>query len=129
MPALSVWALRLALSWFVVGATLGAWMLAAKGLPGVNPGYGFLPTHMTAMLFGWLVQAIFAVAYWMLPRFGRERPRVGAAIAAVVCINAAAAVALAAPWFSVERVVAALELVAVAAFAVHAWPRVKAFGR
>lgn len=129
MPDTTIFSLRAALVWFVVGITLGAVMMIdmAVALPGVS--MDILHAHIHVMLFGWLVQIIFAVAYWMLPRFGRERPRAGLAIAGIVGINLASLVALGFPWFRMHAVVWGLEAASFLLFAVHAWPRVKSFGK
>jgi len=128
MPVLTVWAMRAALAWLVVGFTIGAVMLADKGLGRIGLGAGWLHVHVHALLFGFLVQTIFAVAYWMLPRFGRDRPRTPAAAAAVAMVNLAPLLAgglLAdAP---VHAAVALTEATAVAVFVWHAWPRIKPF--
>lgn len=68
MPRLSVWMLRTALLALIAGTALGAWLLATE------PGYdtsraGFREAHLTLLLFGWLVQFVLGVAYWMLPRY------------------------------------------------------------
>lgn len=52
----------------VTGTALGAWLLATE------PGYetsraAFRDLHLTLLLFGWLVQFVLGVAYWMLPRY------------------------------------------------------------
>lgn len=128
MPDTTIYSLRAALIWFVVGITIGATMMIdiAVGLGGVSS--DLLHTHIHVMLFGWLVQIIFAVAYWMLPRFGRDRPRAGLAIAGIVGVNLASVASLGFPWWRLHAVVWVLEFAAFVLFAVHAWPRVKSFG-
>ncbi|MEO8139632.1 MAG: hypothetical protein ABI742_08305 [Gemmatimonadota bacterium] len=68
MPRLSVWMLRSSLLALLVGTGLGAWLL------GTEPAYdtaraGLREMHLTLLLFGWLVQFVLGVAYWMLPRY------------------------------------------------------------
>lgn len=129
MPRTTIYSLRLALMWFVIGITLGAVMMIDIGVGFYGVSSKLLHTHLHVMLFGWLVQTIFAVAYWMLPRFGRERPRAALAIASIGSVNAASLVSLALPWMHVHGLVTILEIASFLAFATHAWPRVKAFGR
>lgn len=128
MPPLTVWALRSAVVSLVVGFTIGALMLIDKGTGAIALDAGWLHSHMHLLLFGFFVQMIFAIAYWMLPTFGRDRPRGGLAVAAVALVNAASLGALAFPWLPVHQPLALFEIGAVLAFAGHAWPRVKAFG-
>ncbi len=74
MPRLSVWMLRTALLALLAGSALGAWLLATE------PGYdtaraAFRELHLTLLLFGWLVQFVLGVAYWMLPRYANAPDR------------------------------------------------------
>ena len=68
MPALTVWALRIALCYLGIGFTLGALMLAAHGLTLAPTLLRLRPLHMELLLIGWTVQLALAVAYWILPR-------------------------------------------------------------
>ena len=66
MPLFSRIAIRLALLHLIVGAFLGASLLAGKA-------YGFaywktLLPHVEIMLYGWVFQLILGVSYWILPR-------------------------------------------------------------
>ena len=129
MPMLTVWALRLALAHFVVGWTIGASILLHKG--GLKPPqvWSLLDLHLHALLFGWTVQGIIGVGYWILPKFvGGDafRGNTGLAVAAVVLVNAGV-VAAALPFL--PRVVPFIgHGLAAVAFGAHLWPRVKAFG-
>ncbi len=130
MPRLTIYGIRAALCWFVVGITVGMLMMIdmAVGLNGV--GSRLLHVHIHIMLFGWFVQIIIAVAYWMLPRFGRERPRAWLAVVSILALNAASLTAIGFRWFHlhIHTVVWILEVLAFLFFAVHAWPRIKNFG-
>jgi len=67
MSTISIWFVRASLVHFAIGATVGAWRLAATG--------GALPTlplalrvlHIEGMLLGWVCQLAFGVALWILP--------------------------------------------------------------
>lgn len=130
MPTLSRVAIRCSILALVGGAALGAWTLAAPAF-GRHAPWALLPLHVELLLFGWLVQLTMGVAYWILPRApGRpeERGRRALAIGAIILLNVGLLVAGAGPilgadgWLAVGR---GLELLAVAGFALHAWPRVR----
>lgn len=129
MPRLSRLFVRAALASLVAGYGLGAVVLAAKGLGGPGWAWRLLPWHMELLLVGWSIQLAMGVAYWILPRFQYHRGDPRPAWLALVLVNAGVAVigvgaALGAPpW--VPWAGRAIEAAAVAAFAAHAWPRVK----
>lgn len=132
MPVLSVWAIRASLVHLFLGFTFGGLLLANKGVP-LHPAlWALLPAHIELLLLGWMAQLAMAVAYWILPRFAGERGNVQLARLAFLLLNigvltAGLAPALRAPgWVTLmgQLLVAG----AVAAFAAHAWPRVKAPG-
>lgn len=128
MPKLTIAATRAALAWFAIGFTIGLGLLIDKATGGLGLGVGWLHAHLHVLLFGWLVQLIFAVGYWMLPRFGRDRPRRGFAIAAIALLNIASCLAMCFPWLRLHEATWVAQGFGVICFAVHAWPRVKAFG-
>jgi len=123
MPPLSRWFIRASLAWLVAGFSLGALMLAAKALGHYGAmGRLFVP-HVELLLVGWTVQLTMGVAFWILPRFegGASRGAVGYAWAALVLVNTG--VVLVVLGASVAG--RAAELLAAAAFARTAWPRIK----
>jgi len=74
MPRLSVWMLRTALLALLAGTALGAWLLATE--PRYDATRAALrDVHLTLLLFGWLVQFVLGVAYWMLPRYASAPDR------------------------------------------------------
>ncbi len=74
MPKLSIWMLRSALVALLVGTALGALLLATE--PHYDATRASLrDAHLTLLLFGWLVQFVLGVAYWMLPRYPRAPDR------------------------------------------------------
>jgi hypothetical protein len=116
--------LRLALLHLVTGAVLGAWLLGAKGgWPPPPPGW-FRSAHVELLLLGWIVNLIMGTAYWILPRHatGPARGRAGPVVFALFAFNAGVAVA-AAGWAPAAG--RALEAAGAAAFALHAWSRVR----
>lgn len=132
MPKLSRWAIKCALIHFALGVATGGLMLAAKA------GYGDLSllshrmVHIHLLLFGWLVQLIFGVGYWILPKFtkGPRHGKTGLAVAAVVVLNVGVLVGTAEPWVQVLGAAGwGLECTAAVLFALHSWPRVKGIDR
>ncbi len=67
MSTISIWFVRTALVHFAIGASAGAWRLAATGgtLPTVP--FALRPLHVEGMLLGWVCQLAFGVALWILP--------------------------------------------------------------
>lgn len=70
MARISVWFVRAALVHFAVGATVGAWGLAAKSGLWVAVPLGLRPLHVDVMLIGWVCQLAVGVALWILPFSG-----------------------------------------------------------
>jgi hypothetical protein len=133
MPLLSVLYVRTSLVWLAVGATLGGAILWSKVSP-IPWSWQFLTAHIHLLTWGWLLQLTLGVAYWILPRFGSVRPRAWLAVAAYVLLNLALALTIVAsllpvPWPGVP--VGALQLAALLAFALHAFPRARrsAYGK
>ena len=126
MPKLSVWAVRLSLVYFVVGTALGAVLLAGKAVALPVWWWALRPAHVEALLFGFVVQLAFGVAYWILPKTRgqtSERP----VVLALVLLNAGV-VLVAVAAVSVYGLAVAgrvCEAAAVVAFAGHIWSRVR----
>jgi cbb3-type cytochrome oxidase subunit 1 len=134
VPRLSVWLLRTSLVYFAVGITLGAVLLAGRELAD-GPWVTWLrPLHAELLLFGWTLQLIMGVAYWILPRFrtGSERGGTTLPWLAYLLLNAGVLLAAAGNVDGAVPTVALagrlLEAMAAAAFVAHALPRIRAFG-
>ena len=134
MPRLSVWLIRTALIYLAWGFTFGALMLFHKGLPFSATMWRLLPMHIEFVLIGWTMQLAMGVAFWILPRFAQRPIRGNETLAwlAYGLLNAGTLIvglgqALGAPptLLLAGRI---CELLSVAAFAAHAWPRVKPLG-
>lgn len=103
-----------------------------------HKGYGFLPhfdrwltAHLHTMLFGWTVQLVIGVGYWILPKFrgGTSRGNDRLAIAAIVLVNVGTLVGAGFSLYGLPATVAfGMQGVAATCFALHLWPRVKPFG-
>ena len=129
MPRLSVWFIRAALLYLAVGATFGGLILYHKGIPLHPLLWRLLPAHIEFLLFGWIVQLIMGVGFWIFPRFRRSRGNEKPAWAAFGLLNLGVFLAGVGPvaggpvWFIFAGRLA--ETLAAVAFVFHAWPRIK----
>ncbi len=129
MPRLSCWFIRMALLYFALGTTFGGLILWHKGIP-LNPFiWRLLPLHIELLLFGWVVQLVMGVGFWIFPRFWRSRGDERPAWVAFWLLNVGVWLAGGASLFgwpawtiSIGRLA---EIGAALAFALHAWPRIK----
>lgn len=129
MPRLSCWFIRSALFHLALGFTFGGLLLFHKGIP-LHPAlWRLLPAHIEFVLFGWTVQLVMGVGFWIFPRFRRSRGNVTPAWLAFWLLNAGVWLAGIGPALGAPAIVLLLgrlaEAIAVAAFAMHAWPRIK----
>jgi cbb3-type cytochrome oxidase subunit 1 len=134
VPKLSVWFVRTALVYLGFGFALGAVLLAGPALQLGMSAARLRPVHIEFLLTGWMIQLALGVAYWILPRFrvGPERGREETAWLSYGLLNLGVLTAAAASIIDLPAVVPpighAAQALAAAAFALHAWPRVKVFG-
>lgn len=130
MPRLSRWYIKTAFGYLLLGFTVGALLLAHKGVP-LHPAlWGWLPAHIEFLLIGWVVQLTLGVAFWILPRFW-QAPRRGntrGAYVAFALLNSGIWLVTVVPllglsgwWTALGRL---LEIAAVVAFAHATWPRI-----
>ncbi|NLX10819.1 MAG: cbb3-type cytochrome c oxidase subunit I [Chloroflexi bacterium] len=135
MPRLSVWMVRTALLYLGVGFTIGGLLLFNKGVYIDAAIWRLRPVHAEIALIGWTLQLALGVAFWILPRLTRTERygRTWLAWSGYGLLNAGVLLLAAARWNNgpAELTLAGrvLELLAVAAFAVYLWPRVKPFGK
>ncbi len=133
MPPLAARFVRTSFLLLLASFAAGAWALAARGTAGAPPA-GLRGAHAELALVGWALQLALGVAYWILPKHAEGPPRGDAPPVAVswFLLNAGLGVAVLGAAVGHEPLVAGgrlLELGAVALFARHALPRIKAFGR
>lgn len=132
MPRLSRWFVRASLTYLAAGFTLGALLLIQKAFFLHPMLWRLTPAHIELLLVGWVVQLTMGVAFWILPRFGSGPPRgnVTWVWLAFLLLNAGVlAAGVGAALTAAPAIVTggrAAELGAAIAFALHAWPRVKA---
>ena len=128
MPRLSVWFVRAALIHLLAGITLGALMLADKGIPFDPAIIAALPIHIEFLLVGWLMQLAFGVAFWILPRFGTGAPRGNERLvrAAFFLLNAGVLLVACQLWIPPALVAGrTAETAAVLLYIAGSWQRVK----
>lgn len=130
MPRLSVWTIRAALLYLGVGFLFGGLLLYNKGLPFAPIIWRLLPVHVDILLFGWMMQFVMGVAFWIVPRFSTP-PRYGKvwlARSAFVLLNGGVLLVIAAQWFGNMPILLIGRIAMFAAalcFALHIAPRVK----
>ena len=134
IPRLGRLMIKTAFIWLVLGFTFGALMLSIKGRPWWPGVWRFKPVHIDMLLFGWLVQFIMGVGYWIFPRYRGQRGRPAAAWGAFVTLNLGLLLELYIPLSKTSHLaqwLTPLSLVlfglAALSFIVHAWPRIRPF--
>ena len=134
MPRLSVWMIRTALVYLVVGFGLGAVLLAFKVTPFTPGPIAWLrPLHVELLTLGWTMNLALGVAYWILPRRASDGERGGeTAVALASALLNAGVLSVGLGQGSGAPVVPLIgrlaEAAAAGTFALHAWSRVKPFG-
>jgi hypothetical protein len=134
MPKASVWFIRMALIYLVLGFTFGGLLLAHKGLGWTPAAWMLLPSHVEFLFLGWTFQLAAGMAYWILPRFGRGQPRGDPRLPwpAFFLINAGILLVVFQTWVGwgwllpLGRLAEAL---GAATFLLTVWQRVKPFAR
>jgi cbb3-type cytochrome oxidase subunit 1 len=130
VPRLTVWMVRTALLYLAAGFAVGAVLLAAHGLALPVDLRALRPLHAEFLLLGWTGHLALGVAFWILPRLGAEgRGNEDLAWAAYWLLSFGVAVVGGSRALGLPGGVALLgrtaEGLAAAAFACHAWPRVR----
>lgn len=129
MPKLSRWFIRAALLHLAVGITLGTLLLAHKGMPFYPWLWRLLPLHVELLLFGWIVQLVMGVAFWIFPRFWRSRGNEFPAWIAFGLLNSGVWLGGLDPLLTgpvwLLPLGRLLEAAAAVAFALHIWSRIK----
>lgn len=129
MPRASCWFVRAALIYLLIGFTLGALLLMNKALAWSPLLWLFLAAHIEFLVTGWTLLLVMGVAYWIPPRFQTERRRVALVWVAFGLVNLGVWAVALAPWSGSAQIWIAVgrsaEVTGAAAFAFHAWPRIK----
>jgi len=132
MPRLSCWFVRASLVYLAVGFTLGALLLANKGLNFYPLLWIDLPVHMEMLLVGWLVQLAIGVAFWILPRLPQGPPRGNETLVwlAFALLNLGVGLVIAQTVLGVQGLAwagRASEIGGVLAFVAGTWQRIRPF--
>ena len=129
MPRLSCWFIRSSFISLILGFTFGSLILFQKGIPFNPQVWRFLPAHIDLVLFGWTIQLIMGVGFWIFPRFGRKRGNEKLAWLAFGLLNFGLWLIVLNSIFNVSNPLnfwgRLAELAGIAAFVTHAWPRIK----
>lgn len=133
MPKLSIWFIRTAFVYLLFGFTAGALLLIQKGTNFYPKTWMLLPVHVEWMFIGWIFQLAMGVAFWILPRFAQPplRGNETIAIMSYILLNLGIWFVLFDSLFQVTEWISftgrILEAMAGTLFAIHAWPRIRAF--
>lgn len=133
MPKLSVWLVRASLLHMGIGFLFGSLILHHKGIPIYGWTWKLLTPHIELMIFGWTMQFVMGIAFWILPRFTGEGRygRVELGWWSFILLNTGLVATGLGGWFAQAALLLGgrvLMLGAVALFAVMIWPRVKPLG-
>ena len=74
MPPLTRWFVKTSFVYLALALLAGLWLavLSAARLDLIG---GIFPVYIHLLVFGWLTQLIFGVAFWMFPKYSNEKPR------------------------------------------------------
>jgi hypothetical protein len=123
MPPLTRWYIKFSLAYFVAALATGVWQAAGGPL-------WLTPVYIHLFVVGWITGMIFGVAYWMFPKFSKERPR-GVdwlAVATFALLNAGLLLRVVAEALGVGALLvgsAVCQWLAGVGFVGNTWPRVK----
>jgi hypothetical protein len=134
MPTLTRWLVKAALVWLVAGLALGVAMQlpAPAQAPLLRAAW---PTYLHLLTVGWLTQLIIGVALWLFPRHSAARPRGSEQLGWVTFVFLNLGLLLRLPGepgralgYDTRLLLllsAVVQLVAVGAFVLNVWPRVR----
>lgn len=130
MPKLSVWLVRASLIHMGIGFLFGALILHHKGIPIYAWSWRLLNPHIELMIFGWTMQFVMGIAFWIMPRFSGDHRYGNMSLGwwSFVLLNTGVLVTAIGTWFAVDSValVGRLNtLGAVLLFVILIYPRVR----
>lgn len=73
MPPITRWFIKTSLVYLVLALLTGI-LIAAQG-PLKLPGGALFPVYFHLLAEGWITFLIIGIAFWMFPKFSREKPR------------------------------------------------------
>lgn len=139
MPVLTRWYIKTALIYLVLAFAAGLLLASPNIFGNVIPSSGLFPVYIHMLVEGWLTMLIIGVAFWMFPKYSRERPRGSERLgwASYILLNAGLLLRIVsepassmadAPgslWGILLVIAAFLQLTGGMAFVVNTWGRVK----
>lgn len=134
MPDSARFLIKTSLIWLGLALALSAASAMAPLPAGVWPGAAVYPSALHLLTVGWLTQLIFGVAFWLFPRWSKERPHGPVWVMWVVytSLNVGLFLRLVAEPFpmlggrhAILITSSVLQAAAGIAFAVYIWKRVK----
>lgn len=134
MPKLSVWMVRASLIYMGIGFFFGALLLHHKGIPIYDWTWKLLPAHIELMIFGWTMQLVMGIAFFILPRFAQRDNRYGAEYLgwwSFYLLNGGICLTAVAQSFVIDDFILSgrlLVLLAVVTYVAMVWQRVKPLG-
>lgn len=117
-----------------IGFLIGALLLFHKGVPIDGRMWRLLNPHMELMTFGWTMQFVMGIAFWILPRFPNHEKRYGNVRLgwwSFVLLNSGVLLTTLGGWVAQGNISLLGRLILLLAVIVYIrliWPRVKAFG-
>ena len=89
MPTVSIYLIRSAFIYLILGIGIGTLLLIDKGFSFAPQIWFLLPIHIELLLSGWLLQFLMGVAYWMFPKFitGKTRGNKNVAVTMFILYN------------------------------------------
>lgn len=136
MPTLTRWFVKTAMIYLALSLLLGMGV-AYNPLSGSGGFTGLFPVYLHLLVFGWLTQLIFGVAYWMFPKYARGPARGSETLGWMtyllfnigLLMRAAGELVQQRPpqsiWAWMLVVSALLQWLAVMLFIINIWPRVR----
>lgn len=134
MPLVSRILIKASLIYLLAGLLIGVLMLINKAVF-ISPVFWFLiPAHIEIMIFGWIIQFTMGVAYWIFPRFLKDKSRGAAKPANLMPVLLNAGIILVVisdlmAWHGVALTGRVFELSAVLIFMGLHWKRVVTYNK
>jgi small-conductance mechanosensitive channel len=117
-----------------IGFLFGSLLLHHKGIPLYIWIWQLRDPHIEMMIFGWTIQFVMGIAFFILPRFSERNTRYGAEHLgwwSFYLINAGVALTALADWYSHDALALIgriLVFSAIVSFSIMIYPRVKPLG-
>jgi cbb3-type cytochrome oxidase subunit 1 len=75
MPVLTRWFLKSSMLFLVISLLVGVLLASRAPFNLAASIAAFNPVFIHLFMVGWVTQLIFGVAYWMFPKYSKEKPR------------------------------------------------------